>query len=223
MSFASSLQSKFSGKVSDPVPEFHSDSPLHPAIVHFPIAFNILAWGLDILYALTTTWVKPAFLTSRFSEPNTLIDITRLGYFMLCAGLIATVPAIMSGNKQLVGMISKNGGPWEKDTKGVQKSTMVPRIKVAITHALVNDVVFLVNLYSWYCRRSTEKNVNPGNVPSQMNMIISMCLLPMLLGSAKAGGTLVFNHGVGLHLGRKSTKEINMKPGMECLIVPAEK
>ncbi len=196
---------------------------MHPAIVHFPIAFNILAWGLDILYALTTTYVKPAFLTSRFSAPNTLIDITRLGYFMLCAGLIATVPAIMSGNKQLVGMISKNGGPWEKDSKGVQKSTMVPRIKIAITHALVNDVIFLVNLYSWYCRRSTEKRLNPGNVPSEMNMIISMCLLPMLLASAKAGGTLVYNHGVGLHLGRKTTKEINMKPGQECLIIPAEK
>ncbi|KAK5093845.1 hypothetical protein LTR70_006096 [Exophiala xenobiotica] len=223
MSFASNLQSKFSGKVADPVPEFNSDSPLHPAIVHFPIAFNILAWGLDILYALTTTYVKPGFLTSRFSDPNTLIDITRLGYFMLCAGLIATVPAIMSGNKQLVGLISKNGGPWEKDAQGNQKSTMVPRIKVAITHALVNDTIFLVNLYSWYYRRSTEKRMNPGNTPSEMNMIISMCLLPMLLASAKAGGTLVFNHGVGLHLGRKSTKEINMKPGMECLIVPAEK
>lgn len=142
---------------------------------------------------------------------------------MLCAGLICTVPAILSGNKQLVGMISKNGGPWEKDSDGKQKNTMVPRIKVAITHALVNDAVFLVNLYSWYCRRSTEKRVNPGNVPSEMNMIISMVLLPVLMAAAKAGGTLVFNHGVGLKLGRKSTKEYNRKPGMECLIDPAEK
>ncbi|KAK5105164.1 hypothetical protein LTS08_001438 [Lithohypha guttulata] len=218
MSFNTNLQSKFSGKVPDPVPEFNTEFPLHPAIVHFPIAFNMLAWGLDILYALTTTYIKPDFLTSRFSSATTLLDITRLGYFMLCAGLLATIPAIMSGNKQLVGMISKNGGPWEKDTEGKQKSTMVPRIKVAITHALVNDTIFLVNLYSWYCRRSTADRVNVGNVPSQMNMIISMVLLPLLMGSAKAGGTLVFNHGVGLNLGRKSTKEINRKPGMECLI-----
>lgn len=223
MSFNTALQSKFSSKVGDPVPEFNSDFPAHPALVHFPIAFNFLAWGLDILYALTTTYIKPDFLTSRFADPSTLLDITRGGYFMLCAGLIATVPAIMSGNKQLVGMISKNGGPWEKDAEGKQKSTMVPRIKVAITHALVNDVVFLVNLYSWYCRRSTEKSVNVGNVPSEMNMIISMVLLPLLMGSAKAGGTLVYNHGVGLNLGRKSTKEINRKPGMECLIDRAEK
>jgi len=201
----------------------YSRFPAHPGFVHFPIAFNTLAWGLDILYALTTTYGKPDFLTSRFGNATTLLDITRLGYFMLCAGLITTIPAIMSGNKQLVGMISKNGGPWEKDTEGKQKNTMVPRIKVAITHALVNDVIFLVNLYSWYCRRSTEKSVNIGNVPSQMNMIISMCLLPMLFGTAKAGGTLVFNHGVGLNLGRKSVKEINRKPGMECLIDRAEK
>lgn len=182
----------------------------------------MMAWGLDILYALTTTYVKPDFLTSRFGSASSLLDISRLGYFMLCAGLLATVPAIMSGNKQLVGMISKNGGPWEKDTAGKAKSTMVPRIKVAITHAIVNDVIFLVNLYSWYCRRSTEKSVNVGNVPSHMNMIISMCLFPLLMGSAKAGGTLVFNHGVGLNLGRKSTKEINRKPGMECLIDTAK-
>ena len=100
---------------------------------------------------------------------------------------------------------------------------MVPRIKVAITHALVNDTVFLVNLWSWYCRRSTADRPNVANVPSEMNMIISMVLLPMLLASAKAGGTLVYNHGVGLNLGRKSTKEINRKPGMECLIDRVEK
>ena len=181
------------------------------------------AWALDILYALTTTYVKPSFLTTRFGSATTLLDITRLSYFLLCAGLLSTVPAIMSGNIQLVGMIKKNGGPWEKDAEGKQKSTMVPRIKIAITHALVNDLIFVVNLYSWYCRKSRDANPNPGHVPSNMNMTISMCLLPMLMGSAKAGGTLVYNHGVGLKLGKKSTKEINRKPGMECLIDRAEK
>lgn len=200
-----------------------SRTPVHPAIVHFPIAFNILAWSLDILYALTTTYVKPEFLTSRFGDASTLIDISRLGFFLLCAGLVTTVPAIMSGNIQLVGMIKKNGGPWEKDSTGKQKNTMVPRIKVAITHALVNDVIFLINLYSWYIRRSTETRVNPGNVPTQTNMLISAALLAPLLGTAKAGATLVYNHGVGLNLGRKSVKEINRKPGMECLIDRVEK
>lgn len=147
--------------------------------------------------------VKPAILTSRFGDETSLLDITRLGYFLLCAGLVSTVPAIMSGNIQLVGMIKKNGGPWEKDEEGKQKSTMVPRIKVAITHALVNDFVFLVNLYSWYTRRSTADRVNIGNVPSTLNMGISAALLPLLMASAKAGGTLVYNHGVGLKLGRK--------------------
>merc|ERR1711939_697195 len=136
MVYSTTVQSKFAHKVGEPVPEFNTDHPAHPAIVHFPIAFNTLAWGLDILYALTTIWVKPAFLTSRFGSASTLVDITRLSYFLLCAGLITTVPAIMSGNKQLI-------------------------------------------------------------------VIISMVLLPFLLMSAKIGGTLVFNHGVGLNLGRK--------------------
>ena len=178
--------------------------PVHPAIVHFPIVFNFLAWSLDLIYFFTTTYVKPGFLTSRFGAPTTLLDITRLSYFALCAALISTVPAIMSGNIQLVGMIKKNGGPWEKDEAGKQKSTMVPRIKVAITHALVNDVIFFINLYSWYVRRGTEADGwNPGKTPQFLNFVVACALTPALIATSKAGSTLVFNHGVGLHLGRK--------------------
>ena len=178
--------------------------PIHPALVHFPIAFNTLAWGLDILYLLTTVALRPDFLTTRFAAPQTLADIARLSYFLLCAGLIATVPAIMSGNIQLVGMISKNGGPWAKDEDGVAQNYMVPKIKRAITHALVNDVVFLVNLYSWWVRRDVK---NVGHVPSVVNMGISAVLLPVLMGAAKMGGELTYNHGVGLQLGNRRKVE----------------
>ena len=171
--------------------------------MHFPIAFLTLSWALDILYGLTTQVVKPAFLTTRFAHPNTLLDITRLGHFMLCAGLIMTIPTIMSGNVQLVGMIKKNGGPWAKDAEGKQTSTMVPKIKAAIVHALINDLVFVVGIYSWYQRRVVE---NVGNVPSGLNMTISAVLLPMMLFSASIGGSLTYNHGVGLSLGRKKVE-----------------
>ncbi|KIV90399.1 hypothetical protein PV10_07709 [Exophiala mesophila] len=207
MGYSTQLQGKFAHKVGEPVPEFNTDHPAHPAIVHFPIAFNILAWGLDILYALTTTWIQPEFITSRFNSPSTLLDITRFGYFLLCAGLITTVPAIMSGNVQLVGMIKKNGGPWEKDASGKPKSTMVPRIKATITHAIVNDLVFVANIYSWYLRKDKEGVINVGKVPTQTNLIISAVLLPFLIIGAKIGGTLTYNHGIGLNLGRKKIVE----------------
>lgn len=175
--------------------------------MHFPIAFNILAWSLDMLYALTTTWIRPAFLTTRFNSPSTLLDITRLSYFLLCAGLLTTIPAIMSGNIQLVGMIKKNGGPWEKDaTTGKAKDTMVPRIKATITHALLNDLIFAVGIYSWYLRKDKEGAINLGKVPTEVNLIISAVALPLLMVSSKIGGTLVFNHGVGLNLGRKKVE-----------------
>ena len=107
-------------------------------------------------------------------------------------------------------MISKNGGPWEKDEKGKQKSSMVPRIKVAISHAIMNDVIFAANLYSWWVRRGKEATGwNDGKTPTDLNLIISMVLLPCLLASSKAGATLVYNHGVGLHLGRKKWPETN--------------
>jgi len=202
MGYNTQLQSKFSHKVGEPVPEFNTDHPIHPALVHFPIAFSLLSWGLDILYYVTIT-LKPGFLTSRFGAPTTVLDITRLSYFLLCAGLITTVPAIMSGNIQLVGMIKKNGGPWEKDATGKAKDTMVPRIKATITHAIINDLVFVVGLYSWYLRKDKEGAINLGKTPSQTNVIISAVLFPTLLLSASIGGTLTYNHGVGLNLGRK--------------------
>jgi len=199
MVYSTNIQSKVYFPVGEVQPKFASP-PVHPALVHFPIAFLTLAWGLDILYGLTTTVVKPDFLVSRFAHPTTLLDITRLSYFLLCAGLIATVPTIMSGNIQLVGMIKKNGGPWAKDVDGKQLNYMVPKIKATITHALLNDVVFLINLYSWWIRRGAE---NIGSVPNGTNMIISAALLPSLLAAAKIGGSLTYNHGVGLQMGRK--------------------
>lgn len=177
--------------------------PVHPALVHFPLAFNTLSFGLDILYGLTTVFIKPAFLTSRFSAPETLLDITRLSYFLLCTGLITAVPTIMSGNKQLVGLIKKNGGLYEKDAQGNAKDTMVPRIKVAIAHALMNDTVFILALISWWLRRSTEDKVNLGNVPGLLNIALSTIALPILLAAGASGAHLVYNHGVGLNLGRK--------------------
>lgn len=114
----------------------------------------------------------------------------------------------MSGNIQLVGMIKKNGGPWEKDAAtGKAKNTMVPRIKATITHAIMNDLVFVAGLYSWYIRKDKEGFTNIGHVPSHTNLIISCVLLPMLMMSAKIGGTLTYNHGVGLNLGRKKIVE----------------
>jgi len=147
--------------------------------------------------------VRPDFLTSRFSDPDTLLDITRLSYFLLCAGLITTVPALMSGIGQLVGMVKKNGGPWEKDAAGKQKNTIVPRIQAAMTHAFLNDIVFVANLYSWYIRKDTASQ---GYVPSGVNLAISAVLLPIFLLGAKIGGSLVFNHGIGLNLGRKKVE-----------------
>ena len=136
--------------------------------------------------------------------------MTKLSYFLLCAGLLATIPTIMTGNVQLVGMIKKNGGPWEKDAAGKQKSSMVPRIRVAISHALMNDAIFIVGIYGWWIRRGTEATGwNAGKTPTTTNFFIACTMLPALFTSANAGATLVYNHGVGLSLGRKKWAETN--------------
>ena len=92
------------------------------------------------------------------------------------------------------------------------------RIKLTFSHAVVNVVVFLINLYGWSVRRDTETNVNPAKVPTTINVVSALVMLPLLVSSAKAGGSLTYNHGVGLKLGRKSGKEVNRKPGQENII-----
>lgn len=51
---------------------------------------------------------------------------------------------------------------------------------------------------------------NPGKTPTNTNVILSAILLPVLITSAKIGGTLVFKNGVGLNLGRKSWNKFEL-------------
>jgi len=167
-----------------------TDHPLHPATVHFPIAFLSLAWGLDILYAATTKLQLAPLVKS---VGTSLPDISRGAHYMQVIGLIAAVPAVLSGGQQLVKM-KASGKAFESDNK-----TMTPKFKLTLLHAGLNDLTILASAYSWYLRRN-----NIGLLPSDTNLLISVILLPMLFFSANLGGTLVYNYGMGINLSQKA-------------------
>lgn len=75
---------------------------------------------------------------------------------------------------------------------------MKPKFKLTLSHAALNDVALAAAAYSWYVRRDQV-----GFLPTDANLVISVVVLPLLLFSAKLGGTLVYNHGAGINLAKK--------------------
>lgn len=103
----------------------------------------------------------------------------------------------------------KNGGLYEADGK-----TMRPKIQTALTHAALSDVVIGLAGWSWWVRSArgdgnmglmgTGKGMlGAGEEVTMTDMGVSALSLPILLYSANLGGTLVYNYGVGLSMGKR--------------------
>ena len=101
---------------------------------------------------------------------------------------MSAIPAIASGVQQMLTLQK-----FEADGK-----TMKPKFKLTLTHAATNYAYLGATAYSWYTRKD-----NVGLLPSDVNMAISTLALPALLFAANLGGTLVYNHGMGIQLGKK--------------------
>ena len=156
--------------------------PIHPATVHFPIAFLTLAWGIDILYAATT---KLSIASLVQTIGTSLPDLARASHYLQVAGLVSAIPAVASGVQQML-QLQK----FEADGK-----TMKPKFKLALTHAVANYTYLGATVYSWYTRKG-----NVGFLPSDVNMAISTVALPALFFAANLGAQPVYNHGTGMRL-----------------------
>lgn len=72
-------------------------------------------------------------------------------------------------------------------------------MKIALSHAAMNDAILLASVYSWYLRRD-----NVGLAPTGFSMMLSAIMLPVLMWSANLGGTLTYNYGVGLNMAKRA-------------------
>lgn len=81
---------------------------------------------------------------------------------------------------------------------------MRPKIKTAFMHAGMSDMAVLTAVFSWWVRRGNVEVLTGAVVPTNVNVLISSVSLPALLYSAGLGGTLVYNYGVGLNIGKRS-------------------
>ncbi|KXS96432.1 hypothetical protein AC578_3215 [Pseudocercospora eumusae] len=191
--------------------------PVHPATVHFPISFLFLGYALDTLNHVRSS--LPNGVSSNLASPN---DMTRASYYLLSLGLITAIPAVVTGGRELMVMLNKQG---MKDADG----TVKPKVKAAFAHAVFNDVVLALSTYIWYHKRSLanqtlqlQGNVESAYAPSKGMVIAGVIATILMLMAANIGGVLTYNFGVGFSTISKP-KEVNLRAGRYADDIPLKK
>lgn len=139
-------------------------------------------------------------------------DMTRLSYFLLCAGLITAVPSLVTGVREAVVLISKQG-MYEADATGTV-TKMRDKVKAMIAHAVFNDIVMAVTTYIWIHKRANAAKSIAGKMgmgsiatgaaayqPEFWMVATEVPILIMLFMSANIGGVLAYNFGIGFSAG----------------------
>lgn len=134
--------------------------PLHPALVHFPIA----CWT-GALFADIAGWYS--------GEP----DGWRLAYFLIAAGLLLALPAMLAGLLDLMSL---------GDDKAV--------FPVAQRHIFLMACAWLFYLTALMFREQASP-------PEFVAISCSVAGFLSLLAGAWHGGELVYRHGVGIRTG----------------------
>lgn len=118
-------------------------------------------------------------------------ELASISHYALSAGLLAGLPALITGILEAGEAMKRVGSIYEADGK-----TLKPKVKTLWTHAGLNDVVLLSSLAFWWMQPQSEVVVLGS----------SFLLGAMLLYTANLGANLVFNHGTGVQIGKVSEK-----------------
>jgi len=163
---------------------------VHPATVHFPLAFLTAAYSLDTTYGLAQRFRALALLAPFLG------DISRFGYLCHVAGLLTSLPSFTSGSAELWELYKK-GGINQKDkelTNPKSHEDVNSRsIKIGLAHGALNFVAAGVSTYAVWTRRSVK-----GFVPGRASILLSALTIPGVALSAALGGELVYGKGIGV-------------------------
>lgn len=191
--------------------------PIHPATVHFPISFLFLSFTLDILHSTRAS--LPTSLQNSLLGPH---DLTSAAHSLLSLGLLTAIPAVVTGGRELITMIQKQG-MYESD--GV---TVKTKVKATIAHAVAMDVLLAVSSWIWYSRRRGDVVLSEGGggldlkestdaavyAHSTSFVVAEFLTLGLLLLGANIGGTLTYNYGVGFSSLSKAGKKDGKKKSL---------
>lgn len=176
--------------------------------MHFPISFLSLSFALDIIHQISDR--LPQNISKNLPIST---DMTRLSYFLLCAGLITAVPALVTGVREAIVLISKQG-MREADGK------MRPKVQALIAHAVFNDAVIGIATYIWWQKRANATNSIAGKLgvgsvatgaaayrPETWMVLAEVPILLVLFMAANIGGVLAYNFGIGFSAGGAAGKK----------------
>jgi uncharacterized membrane protein len=171
--------------------------PLHPALVHFPLAFIFSAQVLDITYGLTVHPSTAKYVASAYDLKPYLGDLARLGNLFTILGLLSAVPSVSSGIWELLKMLNRQAYTDKiKRSNGSAKALAQqthPKVTTALIHAATMDLVVLGMAYNWWTRSG-----NSMKAPSEINVLVSALTAPLFGLSGYLGAHLVYNYGVGV-------------------------
>ncbi|KAH8758085.1 hypothetical protein BGZ57DRAFT_527717 [Hyaloscypha finlandica] len=177
---------------------FGSNShPIHPATVHFPLAFLTLANVLNLLYGIVLYFPSNPFFSR---DRENLSTLSILGYASNVLGIITSIPAVLTGGAELYAMIQGNG-LYQTSEKG--EKVLVPKVKIALLHAGLNDLVVAGAVFNWL----QERNVADFR-PAGYQVVMSAILMAVQMYAAYLGGELIYAHGVGVQrMGEAAKKQ----------------
>jgi uncharacterized membrane protein len=188
-----------------------SSKPIHPAAVHFPIAFLSLAFGLDVLHKLSAS--LPNVISTNL--PATA-DVSRASYWLLSLGLITAVPALITGIREAVVQVSRSGMFEVQEYSTVMRE----KFKPMIAHAVFNNVMLAVTTFVWYRRRAALQNSVAGKLgfgatsyaaaayePKTWMVVVEGLMFVVLMMAANIGGVLAYNFGMGMSIGSSNKKK----------------
>ncbi|WRT64421.1 uncharacterized protein IL334_001353 [Kwoniella shivajii] len=174
-----------------PNSELAMGHPIHPATVHWPIAFLTAAFSISSLDLVPSSLYPSSILPA----PSTL---SVLGFYAAGAGVLTAVPAIITGVGEAYELIRKEykeKGDWSKvvDSAWNMKDTGGRKVKMTIKHASMNDMVVALAGYNWY-----RGYYYPGEPLPTTTTVLNAIALPALLYSAMLGGRLVYEYAMGI-------------------------
>lgn len=137
-----------------------------------------------------------------------LAGIGQMSYRMNVLGLLTAVPASVTGGLQFAGLVREHRVIGKLTDAGSVKEKVEVikgvdvRVKTALIHALLNDIVIAGAVWKWLSRKGSG-----SDTPGWLNVLISAVTAPILGVSAFLGGKMVLDHGVGVDLGRYSRRK----------------
>ncbi|WWC58884.1 uncharacterized protein I303_101429 [Kwoniella dejecticola CBS 10117] len=186
--------------------DYSAGHPIHPATVHWPIAFLTLSFGITSLDLLPLSLYPTSVLPPRAT-------LGTLALYSAGAGVVSALPAIITGAGEAYELVRKEykekGENWGKviDSAFNMKDTGGRKVKMTVKHASLNDMVVGLAAYNWY-----RGVYYPGEKLPQITLLLNAIALPALLYSAMLGGRLVYEYAMGIQR-QGHGKEVKEKAG----------